>query len=187
MIISLPFFLISSLLSIPTLYMPYFPPLPLPSFPHLPFLSFSFSSVCLPHHFSLTILSTPSFPSLPLSFFSTSSFPSHYPFFLPSLPSLLLSFIFSPFPFLSFPFNLSLLCSLSIPHLSLHPSILFLFLHSFPLLLSLPFPLFRNAGEIQHAKFEESIEKFYTLCDQMELNLVCCCEIVVPFCMVVMV
>lgn len=29
----------------------------------------------------------------------------------------------------------------------------------------------RNAGEVQHAKFEESIEKFYTLCDQMELNL----------------
>ncbi|KAG7161581.1 Mediator of RNA polymerase II transcription subunit 29-like, partial [Homarus americanus] len=29
----------------------------------------------------------------------------------------------------------------------------------------------RNAGEMQHAKYEESIEKFYTLCDQMELNL----------------
>ncbi|KAK3866393.1 hypothetical protein Pcinc_028063 [Petrolisthes cinctipes] len=29
----------------------------------------------------------------------------------------------------------------------------------------------RNAGEVQHARFEESIEKFYTLCDQMELNL----------------
>ncbi|XP_069975327.1 mediator of RNA polymerase II transcription subunit 29-like [Penaeus vannamei] len=29
----------------------------------------------------------------------------------------------------------------------------------------------RNAGEVPHTKFEESIEKFYTLCDQIEINL----------------